>query len=142
MSEQQSIKEKIKEEFVKCATDPVYFMKKYYMIQHPLKGRQFFNLYPFQEKVLKLFQKHDYSVINKSSGSSTDPACTWLSKDSEGREPKSVTDSHRPMPIARRNSPEVIDREQISLDRVPLILKAWSFGRPWKDCRFKTPITL
>jgi hypothetical protein len=67
MSDNQiSIKEKIKEEFVKCATDPVYFMKKYYMIQHPQRGRQFFNLYPFQEKVLKLFQKHDYSIINKS----------------------------------------------------------------------------
>ncbi|NDA79423.1 MAG: terminase, partial [Actinobacteria bacterium] len=66
MSEQQNIKERIKEEFVKCATDPVYFMKKYYMIQHPQKGRQYFNLYPFQEKVLKLFQKHDYSIINKS----------------------------------------------------------------------------
>ena len=67
MSDTQiSIKERIKEEFVKCATDPVYFMKKYYMIQHPLKGRQFFDLYPFQEKVLKLFQKHDYSIINKS----------------------------------------------------------------------------
>jgi len=36
------------------------------MIQHPLKSRQFFDLYPFQEKVLKLFQKHDYSIINKS----------------------------------------------------------------------------
>ncbi len=67
MSDNQiSIKEKIKEEFVKCATDPAYFMKKYYMIQHPQRGRQFFNLYPFQEKVLKLFQKHDYSIINKS----------------------------------------------------------------------------
>ena len=67
MSDQQiTIKDRIREEFVKCATDPVYFMKKYYMIQHPQKGRQFFNLYPFQEKVLKLFQKHDYSVINKS----------------------------------------------------------------------------
>jgi len=66
MSEQQSIKDKIKEEFVKCATDSAYFMKKYYMIQHPLKSRQFFDLYPFQEKVLKLFQKHDYSIINKS----------------------------------------------------------------------------
>jgi len=66
MSEQQNIKERIKEEFVKCATDPVYFMKKYYMIQHPQRGRQYFNLYPFQEKVLKLFQKHDYSIINKS----------------------------------------------------------------------------
>ena len=67
MSEQQiDIKQRIKEEFVRCATDPVYFMKKYYMIQHPTKGRMLFDLYPFQEKVMKLFQKHDYSIINKS----------------------------------------------------------------------------
>ena len=63
---QPNIKERIKEEFVKCATDPVYFMKKYYMIQHPQRGRQMFDLYPFQEKVLRLFQKNDYSIINKS----------------------------------------------------------------------------
>jgi len=31
-----------------------------------------------------------------------------------------VTDNHRPMPIARRNSPEVIVWEQISPDRVHL----------------------
>ena len=30
-----NIQDKIKEEFIKCAQDPVYFMKKYYMIQHP-----------------------------------------------------------------------------------------------------------
>jgi len=41
-------------------------MKKYYTIQHPTKGRMTFNLYPFQEKVLKLLQRHDYSIINKS----------------------------------------------------------------------------
>lgn len=63
---QVNIKERIKEEFVRCATDPVYFMKKYYMIQHPQRGRQLFDLYPFQEKVLRLFQKNDYSIINKS----------------------------------------------------------------------------
>ncbi len=66
MSEQISIKEKIKEEFIKCAQDPVYFMKKYYTIQHPQRGRQLFDLYPFQEKVLRLFQKYPDSVINKS----------------------------------------------------------------------------
>jgi|694.fasta_scaffold151362_2 hypothetical protein len=67
MAEQQiNIKDRIKEEFVKCATDPVHFMKKYYMIQHPKRGRQLFDLYPFQEKVLRLFQKNDYSIINKS----------------------------------------------------------------------------
>jgi hypothetical protein len=68
MSEQQqiSLKDKVKEEFIKCATDPVYFMKKYYMIQHPQRGRMLFNLYPFQEKVLRLFQNNKFSVINKS----------------------------------------------------------------------------
>jgi hypothetical protein len=65
-NQQEDIKKKIRDEFVKCATDPVYFMKKYYMIQHPQKSRMYFSLYPFQEKVLKLFQKHDYSIINKS----------------------------------------------------------------------------
>jgi hypothetical protein len=28
------------------------------MIQHPQKARMLFNLYPFQEKVLKLFQNN------------------------------------------------------------------------------------
>ena len=66
MSDQNNIREKIKEEFVKCAQDPVYFMKKFYMIQHPQRGRQLFDLYPFQEKVLRLFQKYPDSIINKS----------------------------------------------------------------------------
>ena len=66
MSEQSNIKERIKEEFIKCSQDPVYFMKKYYMIQHPKRGRQLFDLYPFQEKVLRLFQKYPDSIINKS----------------------------------------------------------------------------
>jgi hypothetical protein len=63
---QQSIRDRIKEEFIKCASDPVYFMRKYYTIQHPTKGRQLFDLYPFQEKVLKLFHANPYCVVNKS----------------------------------------------------------------------------
>jgi len=66
MSEQQNIKEIIKQEFVRCAQDPVYFMKKYYCIQHPQRGRIQFNLYPFQEAVLHQFKKNRYSIINKS----------------------------------------------------------------------------
>ena len=66
MSEQQNIKEIIKQEFIKCAQDPVYFMKKYYWIQHPQRGRIQFNLYPFQEGVLNQFKKNKYSIVNKS----------------------------------------------------------------------------
>ena len=63
---QLSIKDKIREEFMKCAADPVYFMRKYYMIQHPTRGRMMFDLYDFQEKVLRLYQKHEFCIINKS----------------------------------------------------------------------------
>ena len=63
---QKNIKQIIKQEYVKCAKDPVYFMKKYCWIQHPTRGRIQFNLYPFQEGTLNLLNKHDRSIILKS----------------------------------------------------------------------------
>ena len=65
-NDQQNIKEIIKQEYIKCAQDPVYFMKKYYWIQHPQRGRIQFGLYPFQEKVLNLFKNNSYCITNKS----------------------------------------------------------------------------
>jgi hypothetical protein len=50
----ENIREIIKQEFIKCATDPSHFMNKYCYIQHPKRGRIQFNLYPFQGKVLRL----------------------------------------------------------------------------------------
>ena len=61
-----NLKNIIKQEFIKCAKDPVYFMKKYYTIQHPKRGRIKFNLYPFQETVLGHMDNEDYMIINKS----------------------------------------------------------------------------
>ena len=60
------LKKVIRQEYLKCAQDPVHFMKKYCFIQHPQRGRIQFHLYPFQEKVLKLVQDNPYSVILKS----------------------------------------------------------------------------
>ena len=66
MSDQQQIKEIIKQEYIKCATDPVHFFRKYCYINHPLKGRILFHLYPFQESVLSDFRDHRFNIINKS----------------------------------------------------------------------------
>ena len=63
---QQNIKQIIKQEYIKCAKDPVYFMKKYCYIQHPTRGRIQFNLFPFQEKVLSLLNQNDRNIILKS----------------------------------------------------------------------------
>ena len=62
----QSLKEIIKLEYQKCATDPIYFMRKYCMIQHPVRGKIPFHLYLFQEKTLTEFKDHRYNIILKS----------------------------------------------------------------------------
>ena len=33
------LKDVIKQEYVKCAKDPAYFMRKFCLIQHPIKGK-------------------------------------------------------------------------------------------------------
>ena len=61
-----SLKEIIKIEYQKCAQDPIYFMKKYCMIQHPVRGKIPFHLYQFQERTLDQFAEHRYNIILKS----------------------------------------------------------------------------
>ena len=60
------LKKVIRQEYLRCAKDPVHFMRKYCYIQHPQRGRIQFNLYPFQEKVLTLMRDNPYSIILKS----------------------------------------------------------------------------
>jgi hypothetical protein len=62
----QDIREVIKQEYVKCASSPAHFMRKYCQIQHPQRGRIQFNLYPFQDKVLNLWKDNPYSIVLKS----------------------------------------------------------------------------
>ena len=62
----EQIKEVIKQQYIQCATDPAYFMKKYCMIQHPIRGKIPFDLYPFQEKTISEFQSERMNVILKA----------------------------------------------------------------------------
>ena len=66
MSQDQDLKQIIREEYIKCAQDPAHFMRKYCNIQHPQRGRVIFSLYPFQAKVLSLWKDNPYSLILKS----------------------------------------------------------------------------
>jgi len=66
MKKTKGLKQVIKDEYIKCAQDPVYFMRKYCQIQHPTRGRIPFNLYQFQERSLEQFKHYDYNIILKS----------------------------------------------------------------------------
>ena len=62
----EQLKDVIKQQYVECAKDPAYFMKKYCMIQHPIKGKIPFELYDFQEKSVREFKEHRFNVILKA----------------------------------------------------------------------------
>ena len=64
-AQKKTLKQIIAEEYKKCSTDPVHFMKKYCIIQHPEKGKINFNLYDFQEQCLRDFDDHRFTIINK-----------------------------------------------------------------------------
>ena len=66
MSVKKSIKEIVRDEYKKCSVDPVHFMRKYCIIQHPTKGKMYFNLYPFQEDTLDQLKDNRYNIILKS----------------------------------------------------------------------------
>ena len=59
------LKQAIQREYLKCASDPVHFMRKYCTIQHPTKGKIKFDLYNFQENCLRDFKDNDYNIILK-----------------------------------------------------------------------------
>jgi hypothetical protein len=53
-------------EFAKCARDPVYFIKKYVKIRHPKKGSIPFDLYPYQEKMIRAMMENRWTIILSS----------------------------------------------------------------------------
>ena len=62
----RTLKQIISDEYIKCSKDPIHFMKKYCMIQHPVRGKIPFHLYDFQEKTLDEFKKNRFNIVLKS----------------------------------------------------------------------------
>lgn len=74
------IRSMIKIEYAKCVTDPEYFIRTYCYIQHPVRGKILFDLYPYQQNSLIDMVKYDYNIILKARqiGMSTLIACYTL----------------------------------------------------------------
>lgn len=66
MTSQKSLKDVVKDEFLRCAVDPAYFARKYCKISHPTKGKISFDLFPFQEDCLREMRDNRCSIILKS----------------------------------------------------------------------------
>jgi hypothetical protein len=69
------------QELQKCKEDPIYFIKNYIYIQHPVKGRIPLKLYPFQEDCINDFLEFKYNIVVKSRqlglSTITSAYCLW-----------------------------------------------------------------
>jgi hypothetical protein len=57
--------EEILKEIERCSEDPAYFIRKYVMIEHPIKGIIPFDLFRFQERIVNNMQKERFNIIRK-----------------------------------------------------------------------------
>lgn len=54
--------EKTMLELVQCVEDPLYFMRNFMKIQHPIKGALPFEPYPFQLDIIKAFHDNRFTI--------------------------------------------------------------------------------
>jgi len=50
-------------EVKKCMDDVLYFIRNYVKIMHPVKGEIPFDLYDYQEDIIKLYRDNLYSIL-------------------------------------------------------------------------------
>lgn len=51
------------QELKKCYEDPVHFIKNYVRIVHPTEGTVKFELYDYQEKMIRAFHEERYTIV-------------------------------------------------------------------------------
>jgi len=117
---QSNLREIIKSEYKKCIEDPIYFMKKYVKIQHPVRGTVNFELYPFQENTLRDFVENSLNIVLKSRqmGISTLTAAysLWLMTFHSDKNILCIS-------ITQETAKEIVTKVRFANDNLPTWLK-------------------
>jgi len=117
---QPNLREIIKSEYKKCIEDPIYFMKKYVKIQHPIRGTVGFELYPFQEDALQDFVDNQLNIVLKSRqmGISTLTAAysLWLMTFHNDKNILCIS-------ITQETAKEIVTKVRFANDNLPSWLK-------------------
>jgi len=66
-------------ELIKCARDPIYFIRNYVKTQHPIKGFLPFDLYDYQEEMIRSFMTNTKLVVRSGRQTGkTVTVCAYL----------------------------------------------------------------
>lgn len=50
-------------EIIKCKNDPIYFCRNYVYIKHPIRGQILFDLYSYQEEIIRNYQTNRLNIL-------------------------------------------------------------------------------
>jgi hypothetical protein len=108
------------DEMRRCITDPVYFIKNYVYVLHPKRGKIKFELYPFQEEMIRCYQNNRWSIskIARQSGK-TETTCAYLAWFAMFQPDKTVLVAANKL----TNAKEIINRIQGIYEELPDWLK-------------------
>ena len=114
------MEEKVLEEFMRCKEDPIYFMSNYVQVTHPVRGLVPFQLYPFQERIVKEIEENRFNILRKfrQAGCTTIASAysLWLA----------VFKRHQSIVILSKGdteATEVLDRIKVMYEELPSFLQ-------------------
>lgn len=123
-------------ELRKCKKDPAYFARNYVKIKHAKKGKIPFNLYPYQEEMLKMYQENRYNIIlSARQTGKTETTCAFLLWFAIFHGDKTV------LVVSNKasNAKEMIGKIQYAYEELPDFLKPGIDGDSWNkhECAFE-----
>jgi hypothetical protein len=109
------------QELVKCQKDPVYFIRNYVYLQHPTRGKILFDLYDYQEELVRMCheEKRVIALISRQMGK-TQTISMFLLWYAMFHDDKTIV-------IASKNNGhamEIMDRIRFAYEEMPHWLKA------------------
>lgn len=108
------------QEVMKCAADPIYFIKKYCFIEHPIEGAVPFDLRPYQDRMIEKFKNNRHVIVlsARQSGKSVTSAAYLLWFAAFNFEKTVLIASNK-----NDNAKEMIYRIRFIYERLPTWLK-------------------
>lgn len=119
----------------KCAKDPAYFARNYVFIKHAKRGKIPFNLYPYQEEMLKMYQENRYNIIlSARQTGKTETTCAFLLWFAIFHSDKTI------LVVSNKasNAKEMIGKIQYAYEELPDWLKPGIDDASWNkhECAF------
>lgn len=118
--QQQSIRDHIKEEYIRCLKDPVFFMKNYCYIQTQNQGKILFPVFDYQERAVREIMANRMSIVLKSRqiGITTTISCyaVWLALFNPGKNTLIVS-------TKKETAQDIINKCKLVYENLPVWLR-------------------